>query len=111
MKNWKELILPSIFILYFILSYISFCRDKTWWRFATKGEIYSNPQLYKGYIYFGNNDGRFYAVDEKIGKEKWSFKTGYEIFTTPIFHRNKVLFTSSDKLFALDVRNGREIWR
>lgn len=110
MKNKFNLFI-FIGIVIFLTSLSYFLSKNIWWKFATKGEIYSSPQLYKESIYFGNNAGRFYSVDAKTGKEKWNFKTGYEIFISPVFDRGRVFFTSSNYLFALDAKTGKELWR
>jgi outer membrane protein assembly factor BamB len=40
------------------------------WEFKTGGVVVSSPAAVDGSLYFGSEDGRFYSVDAKTGKEK-----------------------------------------
>lgn len=82
------------------------------WKFKTNGMIRTAPVSYKGIIYFGSDDGYFYAVDPSTGKELWKFKTGGKVQSTPSVSDNKIIFGSSDsKLYCLDVNNkGNKVW-
>jgi len=110
------------------------------WKFTTGGAIHSSPVISKGMIYFGSFDGYYYAVDFVTGKEKWRFKTGGEkgfgdtsywgmkpagiymedpwdfFLSSPVVNENAatpaVYFGSSDgNLYAVNTKNGTEIWR
>src|SRR5436190_14060723 len=110
------------------------------WKFTTGGAIHSSPVISKGTIYFGSFDGYYYAVDFLTGKEKWKFKTGGEkgfgdtsywgmkpagiymedpwdfFLSSPVVNENAatpaVYFGSSDgNLYAVNTKNGTEIWR
>ena len=46
--------------------------DRLKWKFKTNGTIYSSPAVVNQTIYFGSNDGNFYAVDFKIDRKRRS---------------------------------------
>jgi len=39
----------------------------------------SSPAVVDGVVYFGSNDGKFYALDANTGHELWEFFTPYVI--------------------------------
>jgi outer membrane protein assembly factor BamB len=62
-------------------------------------------------IYFGSDDGNFYALDAESGYMRWVFKSGAEINSIPYVDSNQVYFGSKDgKLYALSLSDGHEIW-
>ena len=97
--------------------------EKLKWRFKTNGTIYSTPAIVDNTVYFGSNDGYFYAVDLKTGKLKWRFKTGNTVETSPAFFKvqefkgsrvqsERIYFGSNDKNFyCLDAKTGKVIWK
>lgn len=92
--------------------YSNLYSKNNWWRFSTKGEIYSTPTTYKNILFFGNNIGEFFAIEKRTGEQKWKFEAEHEVFSLPVFHGSKVLFTSADGvLYCLNARAGEELWR
>ncbi|MDR1238985.1 MAG: PQQ-binding-like beta-propeller repeat protein [Treponema sp.] len=71
-----------------------------------------NPPVVMGdTIYFGSDDGNFYALDVESGYMRWVFKSGAEINSVPYVDNSQVYFGSKDgKVYALSRRDGREIW-
>ncbi|MDR0503876.1 MAG: PQQ-binding-like beta-propeller repeat protein [Treponema sp.] len=71
-----------------------------------------NPPVVMGdTIYFGSDDGNFYALDVESGYMRWVFKSGAEINSIPYADKNQVYFGSKDgKLYALSRETGQEIW-
>jgi outer membrane protein assembly factor BamB len=71
-----------------------------------------NPPVVIGdTIYFGSDDGNFYALDVQSGYMRWVFKSGAEINSIPYADKEKVYFGSRDgKLYALCRETGYEIW-
>ncbi|MDR2500948.1 MAG: PQQ-binding-like beta-propeller repeat protein [Treponema sp.] len=71
-----------------------------------------NPPVVMGdTIYFGSEDGNFYALDVESGYMRWVFKSGAEINSIPYADSSQVYFGSKDgKVYALDRKSGREIW-
>jgi outer membrane protein assembly factor BamB len=71
-----------------------------------------NPPVVMGdTVYFGSEDGNFYALDVESGYMRWVFKSGAEINSIPYADSNQVYFGSKDgKAYALSRGDGREIW-
>jgi outer membrane protein assembly factor BamB len=71
-----------------------------------------NPPVVIGdTIYFGSDDGNFYALDVESGYMRWVFKSGAEINSIPYVDKDQVYFGSKDgKLYALDRDTGQEVW-
>ncbi|MCL2209515.1 MAG: PQQ-binding-like beta-propeller repeat protein [Treponema sp.] len=71
-----------------------------------------NPPVVIGdTIYFGSDDGNFYALDVESGYMRWVFKSGAEINSIPYADKEQVYFGSKDgKLYALSRDKGEEIW-
>ena len=71
-----------------------------------------NPPVVIGNtIYFGSEDGNFYALDAESGYMRWIFKSGAEINSIPYVDSNQAYFGSKDgKLYALFRETGREMW-
>jgi outer membrane protein assembly factor BamB len=71
-----------------------------------------NPPVVIGdTIYFGSDDGNFYALDVESGYMRWVFKSGAEINSIPYADKDQVYFGSKDgKLYALSRETGEEIW-
>jgi len=71
-----------------------------------------NPPVILGNIvYFGSEDGNFYALDLESGYMRWVFKSGAEINSIPYADRDKVYFGSRDgRLRALSRQDGQELW-
>ncbi|GAI18992.1 unnamed protein product, partial [marine sediment metagenome] len=85
------------------------------WIYRTGNRILCSPKVANGFVYFGSEDGNWYAIDEN-GNVKWSFKRemssgddefGYSCIGVA---SGIVYFVSSDeKLYALDVETGKPI--
>jgi len=71
-----------------------------------------NPPVVIGdTIYFGSDDGNFYALDVQSGYMRWVFKSGAEINSIPYADKDQVYFGSKDgKLYALSRETGQEMW-
>ena len=71
-----------------------------------------NPPVVIGNtIYFGSEDGNFYALDVESGYMRWVFRSGAEINSIPYADNSQVYFGSRDgKLYALSRKDGREMW-
>jgi outer membrane protein assembly factor BamB len=71
-----------------------------------------NPPVVMGdTIYFGSDDGNFYALDVDSGYMRWVFKSGAEINSIPYADKDQVYFGSKDgKLYALSRETGQEMW-
>jgi len=71
-----------------------------------------NPPIVMGdTIYFGSDDGNFYALDVESGYMRWVFKSGAEINSIPSSDKDNIYFGSKDgKLYALSCKTGQVIW-
>jgi len=71
-----------------------------------------NPPVVMGdTIYFGSDDGNFYALDVESGYMRWVFKSGAEINSIPYADKDQVYFGCKDgKLYALSRETGQEVW-
>jgi len=70
------------------------------------------PVVIKDTIYFGSDDGNFYALDVESGYMRWVFKSGADINSIPYADKDHVYFGSKDgNLYALSRKDGQEIWR
>lgn len=89
----------------------------TVWTFAISSigkrkAIRSSPASDGNTIFFGADDGRFYAVRREDGKLVWSFAARGSIFSTPSIWNDKVYFGSTDRTFyCLDAASGSLIWK
>jgi outer membrane protein assembly factor BamB len=74
-------------------------------------ESFNPPVVMGDTIYFGANDGNFYALDVESGYMRWVFKSGGSINSIPYADKDRVYFGSQDrKLYALSRETGEEIW-
>jgi len=80
------------------------------WRFRA-GAVVDGCIVNEGFVYFGSDDYRIYAVDADTGKKVWSFRTGGECYMIPTFYGGKLYFGSADcKLYCLNAINGEPVW-
>jgi outer membrane protein assembly factor BamB len=74
-------------------------------------DSFNPPVVIGDTIYFGSDDGNFYALDVESGYMRWVFKSGAEINSIPYADKDQVYFGSKDgKLYALSRKTGEEIW-
>jgi outer membrane protein assembly factor BamB/orotate phosphoribosyltransferase len=79
----------------------------------------STPALDENRLYFGTDDGVFWALNQKDGAVEWKFdKTGYAtangkiIFSSPALYKNTVYFGSYDgNVYALNKETGKLRWK
>ncbi|OGO43938.1 MAG: hypothetical protein A2137_02665 [Chloroflexi bacterium RBG_16_58_8] len=73
------------------------------WSFATKDTVTSSPAVTDKAIFFGSQDGWFYALDRATGAKLWEIPTGGQITSSPALADGVVYFGSHDgKLYAID---------
>lgn len=95
---------------------------KALWKFESKKPNYfwvvpkSTPLLHDGKIYFGADNGTFWAINAHDGSVAWSYAVGMgskgkAIFSSPAIHNGIVYFGAYDgNLYALDAVTGRKKW-
>ncbi len=74
----------------------------------------SIPAVNQGTVYFGAENGCFYAVDAENGQELWSFQTvpsDKGIFSSPLLAEGTVIFGAYDgNVYCLDQATGNLHW-
>jgi len=76
--------------------------------FPVGGKILSMPVSDGRDIYFGCNDGDFYAVNEKSGAPTWKVETGAPIVAAASQTKTQIIFGSYDEnLYVVDKDDGK----
>jgi outer membrane protein assembly factor BamB len=82
------------------------------WSFDAAAPISGDAGVYGDRVYFGNDDGLFFALDLETGEESWRFETGDVIESEPAISSGLVFFGANDgQFYALDRLTGEERWR
>ena len=86
-------------------------RRRVVWRKKTKGNVNTSPVVVGSAVYFGADDGFFYAVQLADGEEIWKRKIGARIVSSPLVVDDMVYFGSWDhSLYALRRKDGATLW-
>lgn len=81
------------------------------WNFNVKNGVSSALALSDGVLYFGSNDGNFYALNAEFGRVLWKFETKVSVFARPFISDNRVYFTASDDVvYCLEKDTGKWVW-
>lgn len=81
------------------------------WRFLVSGGVEGGAGIDQDIVYFGGNDGKFYALQAETGKLLWSFAVPAEVFSSPLITGERVYFMGGNNiLYALAKDNGRLLW-
>lgn len=81
------------------------------WQFHVKNGASSELLLDNGVLYFGANDGHFYALDAEFGKVLWKYETKAPVFAKATISGGRVYITASDDVvYCLEVASGKWIW-
>jgi eukaryotic-like serine/threonine-protein kinase len=71
----------------------------------------SSPAVTKGVIYFGSENGSFYALDPDTGAKLWSYATGGAVKSSPAVVDGVAYFGSDDgNVYALNASTGAKMW-
>ena len=85
------------------------------WRFAPEGSsssIVAGPAVAEEFIFIGDLQGNFYALDTLTGMELWRFQAEGGISTSPVIAGDQVYFGTRDGfLYALNSFDGEIMWR
>ena len=72
---------------------------------------FNPPVVMDDTIYFGSNDGNFYALDIESGYMRWVFRTDGPINSVPAADEENVYFGSNDGYFyCVSRKDGKEVW-
>jgi outer membrane protein assembly factor BamB len=89
---------------------ISPTTNQTLWTYTTGGSI-SSPVIADGIVYFGSDDGYFYALNAKTGAKIWNYAIGDEAgSSTPAVANGVVVFNIYNLTVALNATTGAKIW-
>lgn len=80
------------------------------WRTQLDGGSRATPLLYNGNLYVGANDGSFYSLRAKDGKERWKKEIGAEVIGSATTYGGQILFGATDGTFRSLLENGNEAW-
>ena len=84
------------------------------WQFPT-GAVESSPLLVGSTLYWGSWTHRLYALDVSKPTRprlRWTFPADDEIDSSPAYANGRIFFgTNGGHVYALDARNGHELWR
>ena len=95
---------------------------KVEWYFKSENPNYfyvmpkSSPVLDKDKIYFGSDNGNFWALNQNDGSVAWKYKVGLRakgksIFSAPAIYGDMVYFGAYDgNVYALDTKTGKRKW-
>lgn len=82
------------------------------WVFETKKPLVSSPVIAAGKVFFGCNDKKVRALNQKTGKLIWEFETKGAVEAPPLYLDKTIYIGSKDyHLYALDAETGKEKWR
>lgn len=83
------------------------------WTFKTEKSIRTTPVIdTDGILYFGSNDGNFYAVDSKNGKLVWKYSVNAEMSGAAAVDESIVYFgAQNNNVYALDKKTGTLVWQ
>jgi outer membrane protein assembly factor BamB len=81
-------------------------------RFQADGPIRSTPALARGTLFFGSDDGSFYAVDARTGALRWRMTVGAGVASSPSVVNGTVYFTAwNGNLYAVTAATGALRWK
>lgn len=81
------------------------------WMFTPKNGVSSQLLLEGNVLYFGANDGWFYAVDADFGKVIWKYEIKNPVFSRATVTANRVFVNASDDvIYCLDRATGKWVW-
>ncbi len=85
---------------------------KLLWTFDTESEIEGTAAIAGGVVYFGDYEGRVYALTLADGKELWRFDAGTPI-KAPVSVFDDVVYVGDEYgyVYALDAGSGEQKWK
>lgn len=84
----------------------------TMWQTGIKVGIYSAPAVSDGFVYVGDDEGKFYCLSVAGGTVCWTYATQGRIISTAAVAEHKVVFGSTDgNIYCLDALKGGLCWK
>ncbi len=82
------------------------------WEYENAGTIWNKAIVEGGIVYFGSNDGQFYALAAETGASFWTYDSGATIKSTPVICEGNLFFGNEmGQMIAIDIFDGSEVWR
>ncbi len=86
---------------------IDLATGKVKWKVQTKGEVYSDPVIDSGIVYFYNREYKLYALDIKTGDTKWTLSG---VNDNVVVVEGVAYACVNGVLNALDSKTGNKKW-
>lgn len=81
------------------------------WRLKIKDGVEAGAALEGGILYFGANDGYFYAVQADNGQIRWSIPIRSEGLGEPLIKDGVIYFMSGANVaYAIEAQTGKQLW-
>lgn len=81
------------------------------WRLEVSGGVEGGAALDTNTVYFGGNDGNFYAVNADTGFVKWKVAVNTEVLAAPLVTHDKIYFVGGNNIvLALKKSDGSKLW-
>lgn len=81
------------------------------WKLLIPGGVEGGAAIEKDMVYFGANDGVFYAVHANTGKIKWTSPVGAQALAAPSIADEKIFFlTGNNVVQAIKKTDGSKLW-
>ncbi len=88
------------------------------WKYKAEGSVNTAVSVENGSVFFGDNSGAVYCLNEEDGKAKWKFqvqkpeKGARKHFTSPVIHNDCLYIGGADKhMYCLDALSGALLWK
>ncbi|SMF15564.1 PQQ-like domain-containing protein [Alteromonadaceae bacterium Bs31] len=113
MKSMYRVMLPFILLIFYChLALAKAPANSPLWQFKINAGLWSPADIHGSVMYFGADDGIFYAFDVNTQKTLWTFTSKGLIRSAALLEGNTVYFASDDgNLYALNSKTGKEKWR
>lgn len=73
---------------------------------------YSSAAVADGVVYFGDDDGEFYALDAETGEQQWVFDGPWGVQSTATISGDELYYGDTDgNMFTRDLATGAESWK
>lgn len=81
------------------------------WTVKVKGGVEGGATTAGDHLFFGGNDGSFYATSLSKGTILWTFPTRSESLSAPLIHNGVVYFLAGNNVvYALSAETGKQVW-
>lgn len=82
------------------------------WQIHTGVAILEAPAVGKKCLFYGNDQGAFFALDRQTGRTVWMYQTGGRIKSAPAVQNGRVVFGSADgNIYCLSEQSGKLLWK